>query len=247
MISYHAGDTITSLSKATLVYGGRSIIVYTTLMGAMGVFVPFATREEVEFFQMLEAHIRNEIPYTLVGRDHTSYRSYYAPVKVGHGCPPHDMTFNRYWIRIRWMGRWWSSFTPCLLRRRKPLRPSWTERRKKSTKRSKISVQVLAFRRTTVFVPCPFVKMNKTNTDAFSRSCSLHCRLLKNGMSWCPLHACTVRSRRRWWLHAHVMVIQAQPVQEFVEGNLWNLAKVIPIFVFVLNVTERRCILLRHG
>ncbi len=51
-------------------------------MGAMGVFVPFATREEVEFFQMLEAHLRNEIPYSLVGRDHTSYRSYYAPVKV---------------------------------------------------------------------------------------------------------------------------------------------------------------------
>ncbi|CAG8467179.1 432_t:CDS:10 [Ambispora leptoticha] len=77
---YHVGDLIVSLHRTTLVAGGREILVYTGLMGSIGVFVPFITREDVEFFQTLEMHMRNEAP-PLAGRDHLQYRSFYTPVK----------------------------------------------------------------------------------------------------------------------------------------------------------------------
>lgn len=37
--------------------------------------------QEYEFFQTLEMHMRVEFP-PLCGRDHLSFRSFYAPVKV---------------------------------------------------------------------------------------------------------------------------------------------------------------------
>ncbi|CAG8552610.1 13466_t:CDS:10 [Rhizophagus irregularis] len=81
MIShYHVGDILTSIHRTTLVAGGREILVYTGIMGNIGVFVPFLTREDIDFFQTLEMHMRNEAP-PLAGRDHLQYRSFYAPVK----------------------------------------------------------------------------------------------------------------------------------------------------------------------
>ena len=50
-------------------------------MGNIGVFVPFITKEDVDFFQTLEMHMRQEAP-PLAGRDHLMYRSFYAPVKA---------------------------------------------------------------------------------------------------------------------------------------------------------------------
>ncbi|CAG8532674.1 14314_t:CDS:10, partial [Acaulospora colombiana] len=80
VVHYHVGDIITSLHRTTLVAGGREILVYTGIMGNIGVFVPFLTREDIDFFQTLEMHMRNESP-PLAGRDHLQYRSFYVPVK----------------------------------------------------------------------------------------------------------------------------------------------------------------------
>nr|CAG8441343.1 1268_t:CDS:10 [Entrophospora candida] len=77
---YHVGDIITSIHRTNLVAGGREVLVYTGIMGNVGVFVPFLTREDIDFFQTLEMHMRNEAP-PLAGRDHLQYRSFYAPVK----------------------------------------------------------------------------------------------------------------------------------------------------------------------
>ncbi|RUS26747.1 CPSF A subunit region-domain-containing protein [Jimgerdemannia flammicorona] len=77
---YYVGDIMTSLHRSTLVSGGREILVYTTFLGSIGVFIPFITKEDVDFFQTLEMHMRSEAP-PLTGRDHLSYRSYYTPVK----------------------------------------------------------------------------------------------------------------------------------------------------------------------
>ena len=44
-------------------------------------FAPSVLKEDVEFFQYLELHMRGEA-ISLVGRDHLSYRSYYLPSKV---------------------------------------------------------------------------------------------------------------------------------------------------------------------
>lgn len=79
-VEYYVGDTITSVHRAVLVPGGSESVVYTTLMGAIGAFVPFTSKDDVTFMQQLEMHMRAEDP-PLLGRDHLSYRSYYAPVK----------------------------------------------------------------------------------------------------------------------------------------------------------------------
>ena len=56
------------------------MIVYATAMGAIGVFTPFETREEVDFFMHLEMYMRIEMT-PLCGRDHQMFRSAYGPVK----------------------------------------------------------------------------------------------------------------------------------------------------------------------
>lgn len=43
-------------------------------------FLPFNSREDVDFFSHIEMHLRQENP-PLLGRDHLAYRSYYFPVK----------------------------------------------------------------------------------------------------------------------------------------------------------------------
>lgn len=78
---YHVGDVLTSLAKTSFVAGGREMILYTTFLGGVGIFIPFQTKEDIDFFQTLEMHMRNEMP-PLAGRDHLSYRGYHVPVKV---------------------------------------------------------------------------------------------------------------------------------------------------------------------
>ena len=77
----HIEETVLSLQKATLIPGGSESLVYTTLSGAIGVLVPFTSREDHDFFQALEMHLRSENP-PLCGRDHLAFRSFYFPVKV---------------------------------------------------------------------------------------------------------------------------------------------------------------------
>lgn len=77
----HIGEIIMSLQKATLIPGGSESLIYATMSGAVGALVPFTSREDHDFFQHLEMHMRNENP-PLCGRDHISYRSYYYPIKV---------------------------------------------------------------------------------------------------------------------------------------------------------------------
>ena len=73
-------DIPTSVQKTSLVAGGREVLFWAGLQGTLGVLVPFVSREDVDFFQSLEGHIRSEDP-PLAGRDHLIYRSYYVPVK----------------------------------------------------------------------------------------------------------------------------------------------------------------------
>eukprot|EP00826_Nyctotherus_ovalis_P022242 TRINITY_DN1730_c0_g1_i1.p1 TRINITY_DN1730_c0_g1~~TRINITY_DN1730_c0_g1_i1.p1 ORF type:complete len:1185 (+),score=333.68 TRINITY_DN1730_c0_g1_i1:138-3692(+) len=77
---YHIGDVATSIQKVRLSPGSSECLMYGTAMGALGVLVPFETREEVDFFIHFEMYLRLE-NISAVGRDHLSYRSYYVPVK----------------------------------------------------------------------------------------------------------------------------------------------------------------------
>ncbi|KAI8824396.1 CPSF A subunit region-domain-containing protein [Fimicolochytrium jonesii] len=77
---FFIGETPTAISKTVLVPGGREIIVYITLMGTIGCAIPFQSKEDVDFFQTLEMHMRAKAP-PLCGRDHLAYRSFYIPVR----------------------------------------------------------------------------------------------------------------------------------------------------------------------
>ncbi|KAF7268952.1 hypothetical protein GWI33_017981 [Rhynchophorus ferrugineus] len=78
--TFHVGETVTSLQKATLIPGGSESLIYTTCSGTVGVLVPFTSHEDHDFFQHLEMHMRSTNE-PLCCRDHLAFRSYYFPVK----------------------------------------------------------------------------------------------------------------------------------------------------------------------
>ncbi|KAG6007091.1 Pre-mRNA-splicing factor rse1 [Claviceps maximensis] len=80
MCHFYAQDIPTSMAKTSLVVGGQDVLLWSGLMGTIGVFIPLVSREDADFFQSLEQHLRTEDP-PLAGRDHLMYRGYYAPVK----------------------------------------------------------------------------------------------------------------------------------------------------------------------
>lgn len=80
MCHFYTQDIPTSISKTNLVVGGQDVLLWSGIMGTIGVFIPFISREDADFFLSLEQHMRTEDP-PLAGRDHLLYRGYYAPVK----------------------------------------------------------------------------------------------------------------------------------------------------------------------
>ncbi len=80
MAHVYTQDVPMSVCKASLVVGGQEVLVWSGLQGTVGVLVPFINREDADFFQNLETHMRQE-DAPLAGRDHLMYRSYYVPVK----------------------------------------------------------------------------------------------------------------------------------------------------------------------
>lgn len=80
IVRTHVGEVVTHIQKTSLVPGGAEALVYCTLMGGLGILLPFTNREDVEFFTHLEMHLRQEAT-PLCGRDHLAYKSYYFPVK----------------------------------------------------------------------------------------------------------------------------------------------------------------------
>jgi splicing factor 3B subunit 3 len=80
MAHFYPQDIPTSIIKTSLVAGGRDCLLWSGLQGTLGILIPFVSREDVDFFQTLEQHLRSE-DAPLAGRDHLIYRSYYVPVK----------------------------------------------------------------------------------------------------------------------------------------------------------------------
>lgn len=78
---YNVGSIVTSLTKVSVAPGGRDVIMYTTISGAVGALIPFISNDDVEFMTTLEMHLRS-LNTSLVGRDHLAYRGYYAAVKA---------------------------------------------------------------------------------------------------------------------------------------------------------------------
>jgi splicing factor 3B subunit 3 len=77
---YFLNDIPTGLHRTRLVAGGRDVLLYTGLMGTVGIYIPFVSRDDIDFFLQLETHLRAE-DQPIAGRDHMIYRGYYVPVK----------------------------------------------------------------------------------------------------------------------------------------------------------------------
>lgn len=80
LAQFYVGETVTSIQKAALVPGRTEVLVYSTVNGAVGVLAPFMSKEDADFFNHLEMHLRNSLT-EMVGREHLSYRSAFIPVK----------------------------------------------------------------------------------------------------------------------------------------------------------------------
>lgn len=78
---FHVGDIVTSIHKVSLVVGGREVLLYTGIHGTIGVLVPLASKDDVDFIITLEQHMRGQ-QLSLVGRDQLAWRGYYVPVKA---------------------------------------------------------------------------------------------------------------------------------------------------------------------
>lgn len=103
LCEFHVGDTITGLGQCTLAEGARPLILYTTVSGAIGCFLPITHQSTALFLQNLELALRNPgNPITSVSsrqtpidtlasrtaslfptaRDHLHFRSAHAPSKA---------------------------------------------------------------------------------------------------------------------------------------------------------------------
>ncbi|KAJ2867958.1 pre-mRNA-splicing factor rse1 [Coemansia erecta] len=77
---FHSGDIVTSLTTCALTPGARSVILYSTLLGALCVAIPLLSRSDVDLLRALELSIRDRAP-PVSTRDHAAYRSAFAPVR----------------------------------------------------------------------------------------------------------------------------------------------------------------------
>ena len=71
---------VTSLQRVSLGPGCSEVLLYTTIMGAVGALLPLTSKDDVELVQALEMHLRQEAP-PLSGRDQLFFRSSYFPLK----------------------------------------------------------------------------------------------------------------------------------------------------------------------
>ena len=76
----HVGAAVRCLATASLQPQGAALLLFATLLGGVGALYPFTQREDVDFAQQLEMHMRQEAP-PLAGRDHLAYRGAFFPVK----------------------------------------------------------------------------------------------------------------------------------------------------------------------
>lgn len=76
----HIGEIVTSIHKTALSLGRSECILYTTVFGTIGALIPLTSKDDFEFFQTLEMHLRVESP-PLCGRDHLAFCSSYFPTK----------------------------------------------------------------------------------------------------------------------------------------------------------------------
>ena len=77
---FHIGEIVTRIEKGSVAFGGRECLVYTTILGRIGIFIPFERKSQFDLVQLLESALRSECG-SLFGRESIAYRSSYSPVQ----------------------------------------------------------------------------------------------------------------------------------------------------------------------
>lgn len=78
--NFFISETSNQIVKAALSQTSKECLFHISLLGTIGAFIPLISREEVNFFNHLEMHLRQE-KSPISGRDHLAFRSYYFPSK----------------------------------------------------------------------------------------------------------------------------------------------------------------------
>lgn len=77
---FHVGEIVTGMKRGTLIPGGTEGVIYTTISGRIGAFLPLTNKDDVEFYQGLESSMRLQVPKP-VGFEPVAFRSSFVPVK----------------------------------------------------------------------------------------------------------------------------------------------------------------------
>lgn len=77
---YYLADMPTFIQKTSLKPGGKEVLLVATVTGGIYAFTTAVSKEEANFYQLLEMFIRQETQ-NLTHRDHLAFRSFYQPVK----------------------------------------------------------------------------------------------------------------------------------------------------------------------
>jgi len=77
---FYVGEIVTGIKRGCLIPGGTEGIIYTTISGRVGAFLPITNRDDVEFYQGIEKSVRLSAPRPC-GAEPVAYRSSFVPVK----------------------------------------------------------------------------------------------------------------------------------------------------------------------
>jgi len=78
---YHTGEIVTAMHKTCIVPGRVETLMFSTVNGSIMAMIPLPSKKDIDFFSLLEMHMRSEQAIMLVGRDHLSWRSAFSPVR----------------------------------------------------------------------------------------------------------------------------------------------------------------------
>merc|ERR1712154_430358 len=80
LVEFYVGDMITCIEKAKLSPLGKPLIVYATITGSIGCFVPFESQQNAQFFDALQYYLPSKLT-SLSGQSHILFRSKFMPSK----------------------------------------------------------------------------------------------------------------------------------------------------------------------
>ncbi len=90
LCEFYVGSTVSTIEKSKLSPLGKQVIIYGTITGTIGIFIPFLSSKNAQFNDALQYYLPNKFK-SLSGQQHILYRSKYTPSK---NCTDSDYCLN---------------------------------------------------------------------------------------------------------------------------------------------------------